>query len=189
MTLTELFKAGGLTKYDTDKGAGAPHHHNYLGVYDKLFAPYQDQDIHILEVGYLYGASCKLWEDYFSKAHITAIERGDNAKLLPELKRTNLVEADMNLVTTDYLLTLSGGPYTIAIDDGSHNLEDQLHFIKVVYPILAKGGLLIIEDIQDIDKQYKAFKELGIDFEVIDLRGRYPLARYDDVLLVFRKID
>jgi demethylmacrocin O-methyltransferase len=188
-TLVELFKAGGLAKYDTDKGAGAPHHHNYLGTYDKLFAPYKDEDIHILEVGYLFGASCKLWEDYFTKAHITAIEKGDNPVLLPELKRTKIVEADMNLVTTDFLLTLSGGPLTIAIDDGSHKLVDQVHFVKTVFPVLKPGGLLVIEDIQNIDEAYPEFMKLGIPFEVIDLRGRYPLARYDDVLLVFRKLE
>jgi hypothetical protein len=187
MTLVELFEQGGLATYDTDKGAGAPHHHNYLATYDKLFKSFQDEPIHLLEVGYLYGASCKLWEAYFSKAKITAIERGDNAVLLPGLERTTLIEADMNLLTSDYLLSLSNGPIDIAIDDGSHQLADQLHFIKVVYPVLKPGGILVIEDVQDINTQYKTFKDLGIDFDVIDLRGRYPQARYDDVLIVYKK--
>jgi hypothetical protein len=189
MTLVELFAAGGLAEFDTDKGAGAPHHHNYLGVYDTLFAPFQFEPIHILEVGYLYGASCKLWEAYFPNAHISAIEKGDDPVLLPELKRTKIVEADMNLVTTDFLLTLSGGPLTIAIDDGSHKLIDQLHFVKTVLPVLQPGGLLVIEDVQNIDEAYPEFMKLGIPFEVIDLRGRYPVARYDDVLIVIRKLE
>jgi hypothetical protein len=187
MTLVELFEQGGLATYDTDKGAGAPHHHNYLGVYDKLFKPFQDKPIHLLEVGYLFGGSCKLWEDYFTQARITAVEKGNDPVLLPGLKRTTIVETDMNLVSSDFLLTFKNGPIDIAIDDGSHKLIDQLHFIEAVYPVLNPGGILIIEDVQDINTQYKSFEELGIPFEVVDLRGRYPVARYDDVLIIYHK--
>lgn len=185
-TLVELFKAGGLDKYDTDKGAGQPWHHDYLKVYDQLFKDFQDKPCNILEVGYLYGGSCLLWEDYFPNANIIAIEKGDNPVLHPSLKRTRIAHMDVNDLTIE---DLKGNEPDIAIDDGSHKLDDQLYFIKTVYPVLKPGGYLIIEDVQDIANDLKSFAKLGIPFEVRDLRCNTPqgFSRADDVLLIYHK--
>jgi hypothetical protein len=75
--------------------------------------------------------------------------------------------------------------FTIAIDDGSHLVEDQIAFIERVWPAIKKGGLMIIEDIFDIWHIKENFAKVNIPYEVIDLRDEsgYP----DSVLLIFRK--
>jgi hypothetical protein len=176
-TLIELNKRDIEGFFLSDKGWC----HNYLKFYDELFAPFRDSEINIFEVGYLHGGSAQLWEKYFTKAIIKSIDINPcvppptSSRIILELK-------DIKDVTVKYFKDFVPD---IAIDDGSHLLEDQIYFVKTVYPALRKGGLLIVEDIQN-DKGHKhVFECLNIPFEVIDLRTK--LGRFDDVIFLYRK--
>ena len=167
MTLNELCKE---FYYSTDKGIT----HRYLDTYGKLFAPFKDMEINLLEVGVATGGSLKLWEDYFSKAAIYGID------IINEIEyqyseRVHLIFEDIRVMKIRLQLD-------IAIDDGSHFVKDQLTFFNLIWPVMNKGGLLIIEDIDNIDQDKHFFDELNIPYEIIDLRGTY-----DSVLLIFRK--
>ena len=177
MTLVELNreKKDGAFRFDEE----CIHH--YLPSYDKLFAPFRDKEINLFELGYYKGGSSRLWEKYFPKATIKCIDI-DPACPPPTSDRITLELIDVRRITTDYFLNFRPD---IAIDDGSHAVKDQIHFVKIVYPILKKGGLLIIEDIQNIESAMIDFNSLDIPFDVIDLRKDF--GRYDDVLIVFRK--
>jgi hypothetical protein len=179
MTLVDLFKKGGFNTYPTDKGT----EHSYLKIYDQLFSPYQDKKINLFEVGYYKGGSCKLWEDYFPEAIIRVIDIDlSNNGTIKHSDRVQFEWKDIRELESKYFKKF---PPDIAIDDGSHFLEDQIHFIDIVYPKLRDGGLLIIEDILDINNQIGKFQKLGIPFEVFDLRKKKK--RLDDVLIVIRK--
>ena len=170
--------------------------HTYLPVYDKLFTPFRDKKINIFEVGYLFGGSAKLMELYFPKAIIKTIDvtttfpyswckeaeaRGETTNI--EMgSRTSMELKDSLTLTPDYFTDFVPD---IAIDDGGHSLESQLHFVKTVYPVLREGGLLIVEDIQDYDNQKEEFEKLGYKFYTIDKRNE--TGRYDDVLLIYKK--
>jgi cysteine synthase len=171
MTLKEIQQKN---QYSTDKEFS----HHYLGVYDELFAPFKDKKINLLEVGVATGGSLKLWEDYFSKAFIWGIDIKDEISYKYG-DRVNWVQNDINKL---HELKVD---FDIAIDDGSHLVEDQIAFIKLVWPVLNKGGLMIIEDIFDIWHIKENFAEINIPYEIVDLREEsgYP----DSVLLIFRK--
>lgn len=177
MTLAELNRGTMEGFFLSDKGWT----HSYLPSYDKLFTPFRDLEINIFEVGYLHGGSSELWAKYFSKARIKTIDI-DPCVPAPYSDRIILELRDMNKTTAEYFKDF---PPDIAIDDGSHLLEDQLYFVKTVYPVLSKGGLLIVEDIQNIAAHKRIFEYLGIPFEVFDLRN--TKSRYDDVFLLYRK--
>jgi hypothetical protein len=174
-TLTGLFKEN---YYDTDKGTD----HDYLTEYDRLFYPYRDREINVFEVGYYRGGSCRLWEDYFSKAFIKFIDINTSCVLTTKNPRISLEIISSMELTTEYFNSFRPD---IAIDDSFHSLESQLHFIEVVYPALREGGLLVVEDIIDFDNYKSAFDKLGIPYEVIDKRIKQN--RTDEVLLIFRK--
>ena len=182
MTLHELYDSKGHMHYNTDKAM-----HEYLKVYDKLFLPYKDQAINVFEVGYASGGSAKLFVDYFENAQVRCI---DINALLIEMtynifnrysRRLKVEHKDANTLNAEYFKDFIP---TIAIDDGSHKISDQINFIATVYPVLAPGGLLIVEDIQNPDENLMYFEELGIPMEVYDLRSKKDS---DDVLLVFKK--
>jgi hypothetical protein len=177
-TLRDLYYTKGTGYYSTDKGSC----HSYIDTYDKLFEPFQNKKINILEVGVLNGGSLKLWNEYFINAKIIGY---DNQYLIDKNiinENVKFILKSIKDVTLDEFIDT---PITIAIDDASHEINDQLYFIKTVYPQIADGGILIVEDIQDIDNQKVIFEQLGIPFEVIDLRATNN--RYDDVLLLYRK--
>lgn len=174
MTLIELINTGA---YPTDKA----NIHSYIPIYDMLFEKFKDEPINILEVGIQYGASIALWNSYFVNATIFGYDIEDTSYVFPD-RAVKIIE-DINNISSD---EFKNNPLTIAIDDGSHTLEDQLAFISRVFPQIVEGGLLIIEDVQDIDNQKQYFDALNIPYSIIDLRCIKD--RFDDVLLVFKKL-
>jgi SAM-dependent methyltransferase len=190
MTLIELYKKNnGLRKYGQDKFG-----HHYAEVYDILFAPLQDKEINIFEVGFFTGGSCRLWLDYFPNAKVKCIDIHPQAhsRVLGTYianPRFNFEVMDSNNLTPEYVKDFNPD---IFIDDGSHILNDQLYIVKTVYPVLKPGGLLIIEDVQDIDKDKLLFEELGYEFVVADMRPdseKLRKAAPDSVLIIYRKPD
>jgi hypothetical protein len=188
-TLVEINKEEGY--YLTDKGSI----HNYLQFYDELFKPYRNEQINIFETGYQYGGSCELWRRYFPNAQIRSIDikiwdkpSEDRVvfnllnNYLPPSERVTMQLIDINEVKEDYFKDFRPN---IAIEDGSHRLEDQLYFVKTIYPVLADKGILIIEDLQDWDNQIFEFNKLGLKFHVVDQREVSGI--YDDVFIYFTK--
>ena len=186
-SLEELNKEGQF--FLTDKGVI----HNYLPYYDMIFSEFRDREVNIFEIGYQYKGSLRLWEKYFLYAKIRGIDNTEKRPFIEDAKALNLMTEietgkrvkteikDSNSLTKEYFKEIPD----IVIDDGSHKLEDQLFIVKLIYPLLKKGGLLIIEDVQDIDNQKQEFENLGYEFYVIDKRKE--TGRYDEVLLIFKK--
>ncbi len=188
MNLIELNNKDGL--FLSDKGSI----HNYLIFYDAIFSYLRDSKLNIFEVGYQYGGSCELWKQYFPKAKIRAIDikrweptserddlKLDNHFIEPQ-GRVQLDLININDLTDDYFKNFKPD---IAIDDGSHLLEDQITFVKKVYPHLKKYGYLIIEDIQNWDSALPEFNKLGMKFHVVDQREVTGV--YDDIFIYFTK--
>jgi hypothetical protein len=185
MKLKTLWNKGGTIVYPTDK----EYTHHYLDTYDKLFDGLQNKELNIFECGYGDGGSCKLWEDYFPKAQIRAIDIEKRDHVWSKDGVDFPVHSDR--VRLDYinlydlpLTYFDKFPPDIAIDDSSHILSDQIVFIKTVWPVLKKGGLMIVEDIQDIENDKVVFNGLKIPYEIVDLRDTGVDC---SVLLIFRK--
>jgi hypothetical protein len=178
MTLVDLFNSKGYSYYPTDKNTV----HFYLETYEKLFLPYKDKDFSFFEVGVREGGSIRLWGDYFTKAKIYGCDIVNSAYKNIFNDRTTYIVKDINDMTSNEIINMN---LTIALDDGSHMLDDQVEFVKKFYPYVLEGGMVIVEDIQNIDSDKKRFEELGIPFEIIDLRS--IKRRYDDVIFVFKK--
>jgi hypothetical protein len=175
MTLKELYNKN---HYSTDKEST----HQYLDTYDRLFAPFQDKVIGVFEVGYSFGGSVELWEDYFTDAAIYCIDIKFD-KIQWHCGRVYLMQADINELTFSDVYNINH--IDIAIDDGSHFVKDQIAFIKLMYQVVRKRGLIIVEDIHDLENNKKYFDELNIPYEIIDLRKQTGV--HDSVLLIIRK--
>lgn len=165
--------------------------HGYLSYYERLFVPYRYRPVNIFEVGYWFGGSCKLWNEYFEYPKIRAIDiRTPKNKYHPspfltvyEKPRGNV---QLSLIDIRNLspMFFSDFPVDIAIDDGSHLIWDQLTFFKLVWPFVKEGGMLIIEDIQDWDQDKHHFNELNVPYVMYDLRDGHSS---DSIFLLFRK--
>ena len=92
-----------------------------------------------------------------------------------------------NAFSPDTLDKLKSVNFDIIIDDGSHTEQDQLACIREYLPKLKKNGVMIIEDIDPIEKLDRLANNNvppGYQIEKIDLR--HIINRIDDILLVIR---
>lgn len=154
-------------RYATDK-----LEHKYIGYYNEWFAPYQDEEINLLEVGVQNGHSIKLWKDYFTNAKIYGMEKAE------------VYGGDFKCDSTDKEAVdeqLGDLKFDIIIDDGDHHPESQMKTYMNLKDRLNSGGLYIIEDIYGPkynnnihEKEVDKIKSLG--FEVIDTDGEYTLS-------------
>ena len=181
MTLLQMWQEKGAEKYQTDKNGT----HHYFTIYDPFFQPFKHKPIGLFEVGTQGGGSVNLWDDYFDNpdTRIRSIDVLD----LPEAHRdyTNRVRldiADINALTPDYFKDF---PVDIAIDDGSHTIDDQVAFVRLLYPLVRKGGLIIVEDVASIEKLSKEINTLRYPYFIVNFN---PIDNwYDSVLFIFQR--
>jgi hypothetical protein len=136
-------------KHGTDKFGW----HFYTPVYHELLSRRRDESLRVLEIGVggygwpnIGGASLAMWSEYFPHARIIGLD--------VEEKRLDLgprVALEVGSQTDpEFLLQLNErhGPFDLILDDGSHRPRDMVVSFETLFPVMANGGLYIIEDIQ-----------------------------------------
>lgn len=154
----------------TDKGS----RHSYLEVYEKLLAPMRHRDVRLLEIGVCDGGSMAMWREWFTHAEIWGI---DVKPRVTAIKGCHLVEGsatDARLL--DGLFT--EGSLDVIIDDGSHEVADQLKSWVILWDKLVKGGVYVVEDL--LPASITCFGALGFTIE----DRRRVKGVIDDVLAV-----
>jgi cephalosporin hydroxylase len=133
-----------------------------------------------------------LWQDYLPKANFIYLDNVDaiHPKIREhlDLKRSKLIFEDA--YTAEAAAKVKGlAPKGIdfIIDDGPHTLESQCKFLSLYLPLLAQGGMAVIEDVQSPDwfNSLKQHVPEEFAFEGIDLRG--IKGRYDDLVLALKR--
>ena len=133
--------------------------HNYVEIYDTLFAPLKSKTLRLLEIGVLEGHSLRLWEDYFPAARIFGIDIVDSTK--HDAGRVKTLVADQGKrEDLAKVIATTGGAFDIVLDDGGHRMDQQQISFGVLFPAVKSGGLYIIEDI------HTSFPELYLDYGV-----------------------
>lgn len=179
--------------------------HNYLPVYDDLLARIKDSALNVLEVGIADGGSIKLWHDYFPNATIHGIDCMLLERVWDELKYNDRIKlyasSAYHLARVDaydpkwVMSTFAGKTFDFMLDDGPHTFESQVAFLNLYLPLLARGGILIIEDIADFNylAQFKALVEEqerrtsnGYSIRMYDMRK--VKCRYDDIIFVVSRV-
>ena len=184
----------------TDKGSS----HSYIqNFYDDEFKKYQDKDINFLEIGIMSGGCFLLWSAYFKNAkNIVGIDCTDEF-LHPDCKEIEGVDYHFHdAYDEEFVNGLMD--FDIVIDDGQHTLESQLECIDLYLPKLNKGGVLIIEDVQDashFEKFIEASEKVSeddnddveyevecLDFRTSPFHQEKGWSPPDDMLFVVRKL-
>lgn len=166
------------TALGTDKSST---HHYAQHVYDKEFSAYKDEKFNFLEIGVSGGHSLKVWSEYFTQATIYGIDISLHAFRLSPLPDNVRVSVGDSTKTTAYD---SLPKFKIVVEDGSHDLVDQIKTFNILFPQVEKGGLYIIEDIQNLEEAKQAFDSINPNYEIYDVR--HSSGRYDDILFLYR---
>jgi cephalosporin hydroxylase len=117
----------------------------YTNTYARFFAPFADQPINLLEIGIDRGGSLRLWEDFFPRASIHAIDINPRCVQYASDRVTVYVGSQ----TDDRFLegvARESGRLDIVIDDGGHTMEQQLVSLRTLWPHVKPEGFYVIED-------------------------------------------
>lgn len=180
---------------ESDKGST----HDYISKwYSNEFSDKREADLTIVEIGIYRGDFVKLLRKWFTNATLFGID-----PLLPisynhtsyttkeELSRNK----DINFIFEDaysdeVVSRFKDASIDYIIDDGPHTVESQIECIEKWYAKLKVGGVLLIEDVQNIDEDKEKFdkvcKRMNISYKIIDLRNNKN-EKFDDVLIEIRK--
>jgi cephalosporin hydroxylase len=186
MTLVELLKINDEyhSQSGNNIGTDKEFRHRYCSdYYDRILPCYRDNEIALLEIGTGHGGSLILWNDYFPKATIYGVDVGDmTSPAIKQYTRINTLIGDAyNKSFTDTL-----PDFDIVIDDGPHSLNSFISFLDLYLPKVKDGGLLVIEDIPDINHIQSLIPKIGdLKYEVIDTREQTGL--HDNISFIVYK--
>lgn len=121
----------------------------YITEYERLFGPYADQPISLLEIGIQNGGSLEIWAKYFNTAEklIGCDINPDCAQLQFDDERIALVVANANTDVAQQQIYNLSPVFDIIIDDGSHHSGDIVASFARYFPSLNEGGIFIAEDL------------------------------------------
>ena len=200
MTLREIIAKYDINGHEKDGGTDKDTFHSYIELYEQLLAPFVDKTITLVEIGIQYGGSMLLWQDYLPKAEFIFVDNVNSIhpKVLDHLDpdRTCILFQDAYNdigaeTVSDIAWSGSSRGIDFIIDDGPHTLQSQIDFLRLYLPLLNKGGIALIEDVQDVQwfasleaEAEKAGSEFT--FERVDLR--HVKGRYDDLVFVVKRL-
>lgn len=120
---------------------------HYLDAYDQHMHEYRGSDVKLLEMGVFHGGSLDLWRTYLGeRATIVGVDIDPRSAMAstPDHPVRTGSQAD-----PDFLRSVVGdmGGIDVVVDDGSHVAVHQRVSFDVLFPLLADGGLYIVEDV------------------------------------------
>jgi len=141
MTLQEI----GL-KYDTDKSRNGHKGITYLQLYDNYLSYRKTQQLNILEIGVLNGASLKTWKEYLPFSKIVGIDIDPICKRYEEDRIEIFIgsqdnEEIKNTIQSKY------NTFDFILDDGSHVNVLTLKSFELYWPLVRNNGIYVIEDV------------------------------------------
>lgn len=121
----------------------------YLREYERLFAPYQDAPVRLLEIGVQNGGSLAIWHQYFANAqNLVGCDINVNcSKLEYDDRKISVIVGDANAIATQKCVLSICDHYDVIIDDGSHTSKDIIQSFCLYFPFLTEGGLFVAEDL------------------------------------------
>lgn len=119
---------------------------HYLPVYERHLAPWRGRAARFLEIGVSGGGSLEMWRAYLGP---TAVISGIDiepacADCVDAPNRVFIGSQDDPIFLRSVVAEMGG--IDVVLDDGSHVAAHQRASFDALFPLLAEGGLYIIED-------------------------------------------
>lgn len=120
---------------------------NYLPVYDRHLAEFRGKKVKMLEIGVQNGGSMRLWREFFGpEAVIFGVD------INPACAKYDGIHGKIRIGSQDdgaFLreVVAEMGGLDIVLDDGSHIMKHIKASFDALFPLVAEGGLYMIEDL------------------------------------------
>lgn len=161
---------------------------NYINIYEKLFFPYKNNPIKLLEIGvgtlttgpsnmrftldkkykknYVPGDSLRSFRDYFENGEIYGIDIQEDCLIKENRIITNICDSQ-NPDSSNFLF--EDNLFDFIIDDGAHMPENQIITLSNFYRKLKKGGIYFIEDVVNHNTLINYLVSENYRFETTDV--------------------
>jgi len=121
---------------------------SYLPVYDRLYRDIRMNPVRIVEIGVQNGGSLEVLAKYFPNA--AKIVGCDIVPACGALRFENpsvsVIVGNVNAAEVHGRIASEVAPLDVLIDDGSHQSNDILSAFVNYFPLIAPGGIYLIED-------------------------------------------
>jgi hypothetical protein len=120
---------------------------HYFEIYHRHFAPYRGREVTVVEFGVLHGGSLQMWKHYFGpRARVIGVDVNPECKKLEE-EQVEIVIGDQADRSFLQSLGQSTGPIDVVLDDGGHQMVQQLATFEEMFPFVKAGGVYLTEDL------------------------------------------
>lgn len=136
------------TAFFEHRGREAHKWTHYLPIYDRVFGPWVGKPVKMLEIGVNEGGSLELWRTIFGPdATIMGIDINPFVAGRVDLPNRVMIGSQDD---PDFLhhVVAEMGPPDIVLDDGSHIGRHIIRSFETLFPLMAVGGIYVIEDLQ-----------------------------------------
>lgn len=184
---------------------------HYFSIYDRHLSKFRDTEVNVLEFGVAHGGSLQMWKNYFGqKAKIYGVDINPNCKQLEEDRISIFIgdQGDKNFLR---VLKKNIPRIDILVDDGGHEMKQQIVTFEELFPYISSNGVYLCEDLHTsymnefaggyrkkntfieysknfIDQINAWFSEEPNRFKVTDFtRTVYSLHYYNSVLVIEKK--
>lgn len=168
--------------------------HSYLDLYQSLLEKKKETAVKVLEIGIHKGGSIKMWDDFFINADVYAVDTLPKEKMWEELLNKQSIHLynsedayNSGFVQNEFIDNKF--QFDVMLDDGPHTLQSMIQFIKLYLPLLKHDGILIIEDVQQMEWLDILKETVPSNFrnyiQYYDLRKSKD--RYDDIVFCINK--
>lgn len=178
----------------SDKGDRHPSHkHFYIDAYDNLFSAWKDEPIQLMELGIASGASLLLWSQYFTKGIVTGLDVVEPVRkeYLQSLPNTNMIFGDAYDNDNAKYLVENLPKQDVFIEDGAHDIDNQISALMKYHSLVKPGGYYICEDLfvanlakYLIDGVYQ-ITDRNFTTTILDYHNR-PNGLADDVMVIIQ---
>jgi cephalosporin hydroxylase len=134
----------------SDKGDRHPtHKHFYIDVYDGMFSGWKDEPVQLMELGIASGASLLMWSQYFTKGKILGLDIVEPVRkdYLETISNIGMIFGDAYNDDNAKYLVENLPKQDIFIEDGAHDIDNQIKALHKYHRIVRPGGYYICEDL------------------------------------------
>ena len=120
---------------------------HYFDIYHRHFAPWRGRPVTVVEFGVFHGGSLQMWKHYFGRdARIFGVDIEPRCKEMEE-RQVEILIGDQE--DREFLRSVREhvGPVDIVIDDGGHQMHQQIVTFEELFPHVQPHGVYLCEDL------------------------------------------
>jgi hypothetical protein len=148
---------------------------HYYDIYERHLSKFVGREVNVVEIGIYSGGSLDMWRDWLGpRCRIHGVDIAEECRAYEgdQVSITIGDQADPRFWRE--FLQAHSAPIDIVIDDGGHQVDQQIATLEALLPHLTRGGVYICEDIAGVHNPLHGYLAgLGRNLDAWDGTSRW----------------